>query len=324
MMLKHYYEITAKNNFELGLALGQLFRRKTLARLARWRRKKSWKKQLATAQKLLPITKKYFPHLVKELRGYALSGKLKFEELWALCLEGEPEVAHCTTMITNNGKLIAHNEDYPSSKNDICLLKKTIGDLTIFEIFYYGTLGGNAASVNSHGWAHLVNSLFPKDVQNGIPRNIIARWLSETKNPEKDFRYLKKLRREDGYNHNFVNRNGKIINFECTPTRAVISQVESPFIHTNHYLTILKKYDNYKKESSYTRYDCAKKNLKARTTAAEIKKLMNDKSSGKINSIMNKETVGKIIFDMDKKRALTWFPCEQKRKFKKFELDFIK
>jgi hypothetical protein len=323
-MLKNYFEFTAKNNFDLGLQMGRAFKRQSAERLKRQKREGNWKNKVRKAQKFLNLTEKYFPHLAEELRGYALGAKINFADLWAASLEDELDAEKCTTMITNGGRLIAHSEDFPRAKNDIAIVKKTVRNLTIFEIYYFNTLGGNAVSINSNGYIVATNSLYSHDRQLGVPKNVISRWLSETANPKKDFFRLKKIRRASAYNHNFIDPNGNIFNLETTAKKAEFARVTSPFAHTNHYLSALKKHEAYKKTSSFCRYASAKKHLEGKMTLQKIKYALSDVSGGKINSIRNKETVGNIIIDLEKRAAYIWLLRENKNGFTKFNLSFIK
>lgn len=323
-MLKNYFEFTAKNNFELGLQMGLAFRRQSRKRFARQKKSKNWTKRVTLAQKFLVPTKKHFPHLIEELEGYALGAKIGFLELWAASLEDDLDAGRCTTIITNRGRLIGHSEDFAGAKNDIALVKKTIGSLTILEIFYFNTLGGNAVGVNSHGVIHVTNSLYPTDNTLGIPKNVIARWLSETKNPTANFGELHSLPRASGYNYNFINLRGEITNIETTARRALLTRVTAPFCHTNHYLTALKKYEGYNKTSSFRRYEKAAELIRPAMKIAEIQTVLADTSKGKTNSIRNKETVGNIIFNIDEPAMHVWLLVENARGFTKFKLDFIK
>ena len=94
----------------------------------------------------------------------------------------------CTTFVINNGqKLSPIMKIGKDSKNDIYILRKTIKDTTLLELYYYNTLGGISISINSFGLVQAINTLEHIDSQIGVPRNIIARWLSETKDPEMDY-----------------------------------------------------------------------------------------------------------------------------------------
>jgi predicted choloylglycine hydrolase len=323
-MLKNYFEFVAENNFELGLKMGRAFHQASKARLQRQKRDGNWKKKLRLAKKFLPISQRYFPHLVEELRGYALGAKISFDDLWTASLEDDLDGEKCTTMITNHGKLVAHSEDFSRSKNDIAIVKKTVRQLTIFEIFYFNTLGGNAVSINSNGYVVATNSLSSRDRQIGIPKNIISRWISETANPTRDFLRLKKIPRASAYNYNLIGQDGAIFNIETTAKKAELIRLNSPFTHTNHYLSKLKKFDAYKKTSSYLRLDFAKKHLTDPATMQKIKCILSDTSYGKIGSIRNKETVANVIFNLKNCAAYIWLKRENKNGFVKFNLDFTK
>jgi len=323
-MLKNYFEFIAKNNFDLGLQMGRAFKRQSGERLKRQKREGNWKIRVRRAEKFLGITEKYFPHLVQELRGYALGAKIKFADLWAASLEDELDAEKCTTMIANGGRLIAHSEDFPRAENDIAIVKKNIGNLTILEIYYFNTLGGNAVSINSNGYVVATNSLYSGDRQMGVPKNVVSRWLSETANPKKDFLRLKKIRRASAYNYNFIDLKGNIFNLETTAKKAAFTSPGSPFAHTNHYLSALKKYEAYKKTSSFRRYDCAKRHLAKKMTLQKIKYALGDISEGPRRSIRNKETVGNIIIDLETRAAYIWLLRESKKSFVKFNLDFTK
>jgi len=325
-MLKNYHEFISKNNFDLGLQMGRAFRRASQMRLTRQKRIRTWRQQIEMAKKFIPPTKKYFPHLLEEFRGYALGAQINFEELWAANMEDELfGYEKCTTVITNNGKLIAHSEDayVNKEKNEICLLKKTLGGLTIFEIFYLNTLGGNAISINSHGVVQSANTVYPDKHKIGVPKNILARWLSETKNPLEAAVKLKTIKRSGGYNYNFTDLSGKIVNIEYTCDKISVSQPSSPFVHTNQYLSGLRKFDAYPWKSSPFRYDFAKKHAREQMPLEAVKRLLCDVSSGK-NSVRNIFTVADAIFDLKKRAAYIWLLRENEKGFVKFDLNFLR
>ncbi|MGD9212021.1 MAG: C45 family autoproteolytic acyltransferase/hydrolase, partial [Desulfobacteraceae bacterium] len=244
MLHKNYYEIRAKNYFDLGFQEGQLFG-VFLRQSVKQQKKLSYGDTglLTRAKAYLKITKRMFPYLLEELEGYAEGARVPFDDLWLLSLEDElfPSMYEkCTTVITNHGLLIAHNEDWDVEAMDaICVLKKTVQGLTILELYYLNTLGGNAISVNSNGFVQTINTLTHSDTQIGVPKNIIARWLSETNDPESDFKRLEMIQRASGYSHNFCRTDGAIWNFECSAKEQILLCPNAPFIHTNHFLTRL-------------------------------------------------------------------------------------
>jgi predicted choloylglycine hydrolase len=325
MRHKNYFEITAKSNYELGVKEGLLFGQHLHKTILKKNRAKDWKKKVEFAAKFLPATKKFFPQYIEELEGYAKGADAPFMELWALSLEDDLAVNKnkCTTFVTNNGLLIGHNEDWdPKSTDSICILKKTIKNLSIFEIFYLNTLGGNAISINSNGIIQAINSQHYLDGRmKGVPKNVIARWMSETDSPQKGFNKLKSISRSSAFTHTLIDLKGRIISIETTALLQNISHPASPFIHTNHYLSDLKKFENKKGlRNSFERYKSAGKGIRPRMSVKSLMRLMRDKSKGKLNSLFNNKTIAQMIIDIKKMRAYVWLKRENKRGWVRYDL----
>src|SRR5262249_456737 len=157
---RNYFEIEANTNFELGGHKGERFGRFLRQTLDEHRSDTEWQSRVERASKYIRYSTDAFPHLVEELRGYAQSARVPFEELWTLSLEDEVSAVpleKCTTIVTNHGALIAHNEDWENDAEDsVCVLRRKVGDLRVLELYYLNTLGGNAISINSHGFVHAV------------------------------------------------------------------------------------------------------------------------------------------------------------------------
>lgn len=230
-------------------------------------RNDAWALKLKQAIEYLSVTKEYFVPYVQEMEGYAKGAGVDFLECWTRSLEDEfsfYRADHCTSIVTNDGKLISHNEDWANDAADeICVLQKTIGNLTLLELNYFNTLGGNSASINSYGYIHLINTLAHSDWQLGVPRNVIARFMSETKDPMQDFKRLASLKRATGYNHNIISMNGKMWNIESTAKAQMMIDLASPFVHTNHYLSEqLKPLEAEKSPSTSRRYEVAREKVR--------------------------------------------------------------
>lgn len=288
-------------------------------------RDSAWALKLQRAQEYLAITKECFPHCVQEIEGYAAGAGVDFLELWTLSLEDEFSYyrdEHCTSVITNGGKLISHNEDWANDAADhICVLQKTIGDLTILELNYWTSLGGNSASINSHGYVQLINTLAHTDWQMGVPRNVIARFLSETSDPVKDFEKLRAIRRAAGYNHNIIDLNGNIWNIEATSKQCILSQPASPFVHTNHYLSEqLKPYEAQTGQTTFKRYEVATRRVKPHMSRQELLELTSDDSQGSDLSIFNERTIARILIDLERKIASIWLRREAERGWVEYPL----
>ena len=318
MKHKNYYEIIARDNYDLGLKTGKLFGAITRSSLEKRKKKVNWKAKTENAKKYLEVTNKFFPQYIEEINGYAVASHISFEDLWTLMTDVEmsqdnPE--KCTTFVTNNGKTISHNEDWEKdSENDICVLKKTLKNITLLELYYYNTLGGISISVNSHGYVQAINTLDHTDSQIGVPRNIIARWLSETKDIKEDYEKLKHIPRANGYNHVVINKNN-VWNLECAAHQQIIFKPSLSFIHTNHYLS--EKLKPFEKTENLThtfqRYEKTKSLIKNKMSMDEIIKVNSNTSEGPQASIMNERTIAKMIIDLKNKIAKIWLKRESEK-----------
>lgn len=324
MKHKNYYEIIAKDNYDLGLKTGILFGQITRKSLEKRKKKNDWRLKIENAKKYLVITTKFFPQYIEEIHGYARSSHISFEDLWMLMTDVEMH-EKCTTFVTNNGEIISHNEDWEKdSENDICVLKKTVKSTTVLELYYYNTLGGVSISINSHGYIQAINTLDHTDNQMGVPRNIIARLLSETKDVERDYQKLKLIPRANGYNHVFVSKNG-VLNLECTACQQILSKPSFPFIHTNHYLSDkLKPFEKTENLThTFQRYEKTKSLIKNKMSMEEIIKVNSDISEGPRASIMNERTIAKMIVDLKNKIIKIWLKREEEKNWIDYSLDFL-
>jgi hypothetical protein len=329
MAHKNYFEIRAHNYYDLGLQKGRAFgghlRDSIKERYKEFQRYKKYSREF---QPRISASTEAFPHLAEELEGYARGAGVNVLDLWLLCLEDELMLENykCTTLVTNGGALIAHNEDWAAdARNDICILKKTVGDLTVLELFYLSTLGGNSASVNSHGFTQTINTLNHTDTQAGVPRNIIARWLSETKAPRDDYDILSRIQRSSGYNHNLVGPDGKIWNIECSARKQALAFPKYPFVHTNHFLTELSSLeDSDEDEGTVQRYDCACCAARDPMSVDLVMNLLNDSSGGLKAGVFNERTIARIIIDIENNDAYIWLLREKKRGWVKYKLDFLR
>jgi len=327
-MQKHenYHEIEAENNYELGLILGTKFKNIARRLVLEETKKPSWGALVDRSKEYLAASKKFFPDYVSELEGYAKGAEIDFKELWARSLEDELEEAEkCTTFATNGGATLAHNEDFDfgaDPASSLCVLKKKIDKLTILEIYYFCTLGGNAVSVNSYGFAQAINSLSARDRRAGVPRNVIGRFISETKNPEADFKKVKGVPRASGLNHVILNRKGEVWNVESTASELSFSRSGLPFVHTNHYLSDLSRFEANLKNGTRRRYETAVNLVKNSMPEDEIKAVMNDTGYGDKESIMNRHTIAKAILDLKDGVAKIWLKRENEKGFIDYDLNF--
>lgn len=310
--------------------MGYRFKKRAVHAIEKAKAHTNWAIKAENAQRYLDPTYKVFPQFIEELHGYADGAGVAFPDLWTKSLEDELNYytdEKCTTIVTNGGLLISHNEDWDAnSKDAICVIKKTIRDLTIFELFYFNTLGGNSISVNSHGIVQSINTLTHTDWRIGIPRNVIARWMSETNNPAQDYIRLQTLQRSLGYNHVLVDRLGTITNIECTSIRQKVTHPHSPFIHTNHYLGQLVSFEGIErngKNSTFNRFEKASLGAKLNMSVQELIDLNSNNADGVNMSIFNERTIAKMIVDVEHKKVLVWMRRERELGWIEYPIDGI-
>jgi predicted choloylglycine hydrolase len=312
----NYFEIEADSYYELGLRRGELFGEAMRAAVRERKFDYTWKKELKRARSYVAPTAEFFPHLIDEVHGYAEAARVCFEEAWALIVENELSERmedKCTTLVTNRGTVIAHNEDWDATSQDaICILRRTVGTLSVLELYYLNSLGGNAVSINSHGFAHTVNTLTHTDRQVGVPRDIVGRWISETRAPEEDYQKLTELTRASGYHHTITGLDGSVWSIECSAKRQSLTKPNSPFVHTNHYLTDLSEWDAEDDEQgTRNRYRRASLLLRPQMSIDRVKRLVDDTSDGDEKSLFNERTIARVILDLGTRTAHVWLLREE-------------
>lgn len=125
---KSYIEIEAETHREMGALLGEHFSASTRAWYKEEYSARRWESVRREAWHTLDLTTRHFPHYIEELTAYAAASSLSLLDFWTLInideWEGEEE-DHCTTMVTEGGRLMAHNEDWaPEAADDIWVVKK--------------------------------------------------------------------------------------------------------------------------------------------------------------------------------------------------------
>ena len=318
---RNYHEIHAATHAELGARMGELFGRISQAYIEEARESRGWKRTVVAAQPLFDVTAQFFPNLAAELKAYAAAAAIPIAELWALNCEAEVDEtvrAHemCTTVVTNGGMLVAHNEDWDEgAETSICVVKKVLPNVTVLDLHYYDApLGGNAICVNSHGYVQAINSLSHSDHGIGVPKNVIARWFSDTRNAENDFESLANVPRASGFNHVLANGEGGVFDIECSATHQCLVRPTMPYVHTNHYLTSeLAAYEEAEAgDSTFRRYDRACDLVRPQMTVDQIQKLTADEHEPGELSILNPNTIGRVIVDLERRLAKIWLKREKK------------
>lgn len=192
------------------------------------------------------------------------------------------------------------------------------------ELYYYNTLGGCSISINSRGYVQAINTLTHTKRQVGVPRNVIARWFSETDNPERDFKKMREIPRASGYNHCLVSSTGEVWDIEATDTKQVLWKPAIPLVHTNHYLSELKTFDRSNNvRGTKDRYAMAVSRVKPEMDVEELIDVTSDTSKGSKVSILNARTIARMVVNVEVRIARVWLRREEDKGWIDYELDFL-
>ena len=329
-MHRNYHEVAGNTHAELGRALGILFGPVVRGYLKDEQGSRSWRARTREAEKLLSHTSKYFPAYVDELRAYADAARVSLLDLWTLSIEDEldgDDTEKCTTVVSNAGRLISHNEDWDTdAADDICIVKKRCGPVTTLELYYYGCpLGGTALSICSQGFVQAINSLNCSDWQSGVPKIVLGRRLSELADAGTELDRVLSIPRSSGFAHNLVHRSGAVAAVECSATRQVVHRPAIPFVHTNHMLqpALRSVEGTHDGKSTFMRYDTASELVRYAMDRADLVRLASDDTCGKTHSIFNRNTIARAIVDLDQRTASFWLKREAHKGWIDYPIDFL-
>lgn len=317
---ENFFQIVASDHYEAGLLGGRLFRRPLQTLVWDFKSDGRWRRRVKAAERLLMETEAKFPQYVEELRGMAKGADVPLLPLWASCMEAEI-ADRCTTVVTNRGLLVGHNEDWNrEAANWIVILQRRIGAQESFQLHYLGSLGGNAISANAHGCVHAVNSLAHSDRGSGVPRDVIARWLSDGDSARSEV--FGKVSRTSGYHHTLVQ--GKVASIESSAREHVIIEPVLPFVHTNHYVSRLRHdHPGDGGAHSRTRLERAQALARAEMSALEMMNLLDDRKDGPEAGLCNERTIAGMVIDLETGMAHVRLVRESRRGWVTYPLDFL-
>ncbi len=209
-----------------------------------------WKTLVSESLPYLAETKKSFPHFVEEMRGLADGIEMPFERVWAFNCRDEVESPYperCSSVFihTNSGWIVGHNEDdywNGFQENEMreyyFMVSKTISGNGLTYLACPFMIGGETVSVNSSGIIQTINTLYHAHNQIGVPKNIIARAVSEAKSIEEIKGILAKTKRASGYCHNLL-INNNLYCIESTENNFEFIKTTDRFVHTNYFQGLL-------------------------------------------------------------------------------------
>lgn len=286
-------DVNAESHYEAGRQIGvqtkelqQMFYAKLIPECP-------WDVLVAKAIPFLSATEQLFPHFISELRGLSEGIEIPFERVWAIQCRDEIvsqlESEKCSSVFihTDTGWLVGHNEDdYWSgfSKEEVrqlyFMVRKTIAGNSMVYLGFPFMIGGETVSIHSSGVIQTINTLHHRNIQVGVPRNIIARALSEMGSLDKIQDTLTQTKRASGYCHTFLIDN--ILScIESTESAYELIDTADRFAHTNYYLGSLAEFEE-KEDEGHTvtveRCDNLKQKIGTVQTIEDLKKVLHTKT----------------------------------------------
>jgi len=240
-------QIQANSYFDAGKQIGIATRELCEEFLSHFVSEIPWETLIKKSLPYLAETKKSFPHLIEEMRGLADGVGIPFEKVWAFNCREEVEGSYqerCSSVFvkTESGWIIGHNEDDywgGFQENEVrdyyFIVSKYISENELTYLSCPLMIGGETVSINSSGVIQTVNTLHHSHFQVGVPKNIIARAVSEAKSIEEVVKIFTTTKRASGYCHNLL-INNNLYCIESTSEQFELIQTTERFVHTNHYL----------------------------------------------------------------------------------------
>lgn len=262
------------------------------------------------SDELFDLTQKYFPQYIEELRGVADGAGFTPEEFFLsngieLGYFGEPKSAdHCTIIAvpSGNGYLVGHNEDWEEKALEhLFLLDAEIEGVRLFGLGYdfTNTIIGDSVAVNRYGLLEAINEVSHTDKSVGVPKAFIARALMDCRSLEDAEAVIQSVRRRSGFNH-FIIKNDRLWNIETSAKEYGIEKIVlQKYVHTNHYVTELRRIDRGNPDSE-KRYGKVASQMSSINSVDDIKRLLSDQSDP---PICRPGTIGSVIFDLPNKIA---------------------
>lgn len=329
-----YLEVRGTHR-DIGLAIGENFRNKIRENILE--RKNSipnYKDLRSLSQSYFLETVHRFPKFIEELTATAISANVGLMDLFfantrslfesGIASESGEVVVHdrCTTIVSFNteGVLVGHNEDWDiQNTEDLYILKATVGDTTFIGINYANELPGTSASMNNWGLVQGINEVHQKE-KVGIPKNFLARAVLECKTIGEAIALMEQVDQDTGYNHVLV-QNDKVANVEIAGGQTdIVINKDISYVHTNHFLSDLKKFETYHTVSSERRFKKASELIKINMSQKEITTALSDHSDEQYPICRHDATMASLIFKPQKGEVDICYgpPCEGE--FKKYML----
>ncbi len=335
MKKKFPYLVLRGSRRAIGQAIGENFRSKIQESvLLRQESIPNYKDLKRQSQNHFLETLRYFPKLIEELTATAIAANVSVMDLFfantrslydtGVASEKGELVVHdrCTTVVSfgANGAIVGHNEDWDiKNTDDLYILKATIGETKFMGINYVNELPGSAASMNNWGLVQGINEVHQKETV-GIPKNFLARAVLESPTLIEAESMIRRVKQDTGFNHLLVQKD-KVKNIEIAERKVKTTNLTNePYVHTNHFLTDLKKYETYRTKSSEHRYDKAVKLLRNDMNEDEIISILSDHSDAEYPICRHDSTMASLIFKPKLGEILVCYGPPCKGEFEKYKL----
>lgn len=308
-------EVNASSHYEAGKQVGIKTRKIQQSFYAKLIPEYPWDVMVQRSLPFLEVTEHVFPQFVSELRGLAEGIGIPFERVWAIqCRDeilGQKQNERCSSIFIRSpgGWIVGHNEDdfwsgfsKEEARDLYFLVRKTIAGNSIFYLGFPFMIGGETISVHSSGTVQTINTLHHRDIQVGVPRNIIARALCETDSYDAVRAILSDTKRASGYCHTLL-IDGTLSCIESTEKSFEFIPTSDRFMHTNHYLGSLVGSEEYEEEGyAITTKRCATigQKIGAVATVEDLKKLLHTKTDSENSIYRDGEfsiTMVSIVYD---------------------------
>jgi len=229
------------------------------------------------ANELLQLTRRYFPHLHRELQGIAEGAGIGFDALWAMCIKSEldqcgEETPGCSTIFYKDKKRawLFHNEDGHRAYGDIMYIARVTppSGISFISMVYPGIIAGNGPNLNSEGLIQTTNYIGSTRGEAGIPRYVISRAVLEAKNIKEALQIITFEPRAYPSHHNIASlSDGRYVSIETVPGLTEKKEPETLYYHTNHLIfdqTRAYPYEDmtYRGSSSESRYEVIREKVK--------------------------------------------------------------
>jgi len=320
--------------FKIGKILAKKIQRRTLIQKRKWGGKYTYLSKKALEVNKL-FTEKFFPQYYKELLALSQGAGVNFEDILLANTSDiyDLKEEQCTTLAYMVGDKIyfGHNEDETSpdyKKDAYCFY--LINEKDKMNYFGFGvcrSLIGASVSI-SNNVIQFVNTLTPKKVKLGIPRNIISRMILDVKTIDELKEKLNYLPRFSSYHHTiFFRKEKKLYSLEYNSFNYVLKEIKfnnikKIFFHTNHFIFDKFKNNYYASESSLSRFEILKKKTKNINKIEDIFSLLSDKENFPL-SILREATIYSVVLSSDLKEIFLSTKTEKTEDFFKLKINLF-